>query len=678
MTRRTVSATRPAQGRRGVAAAALLAGLLLSSLIVAAAPAAAGAGPAAASTTQKTTYEVPSVRAEGGVSFVEQGGVRVTFRARPLEAAPPSSVLKAGEEAVVGFEVVDTSTRTPIRGLRPLAWMARRGPGREAAAGAECLDAVRKYASGGLSAAATVDLNQFYVWSLNRDRSITIVNPLVSFSRTKLLGIVTLPDDAADWALVPSRSEILVTLPARGSLFRIDARTRRPAGEIAVGGRPGRILLLDKAGVAWVGDEASGEVAAIRLAEGAVAARHALGPGRVLLAASQDGARVFAASSGRLALLDGRDLGLLRSVDLPFRPAALAASDLAGAVLAASEETGTVRIHEAATLALRSEAALKPGLADLAVTPDGRWALAANRRASTVEVLDLSAGAPARSLDVEPEPDRIVFSTVFAYVRSLGSPRATLIPWTDLGKPGSLPVVTIPFGQEPPGDAAAGIAAAPFDEVPGGGAVVAASRSDKAIYYYSEGMMAPMGSFQNTSREPLAVMVVDGSLREEAPGLYATEVSLPEAGAYDVPFLLENPRMAGCFSVEAEAPAGGAAPGGGPLVAAALMPFERLEAGRPARLAYRITNPATGAPLRGLADVGILAFQPPGLFQARLDAAERGDGVYEASVVFPEEGEYLVLVSCPSRGAAYGDLPHERLTVAGPSRAAAAAKEDTP
>lgn len=42
------------------------------------------------------------------------------------------------------------------------------------------------------------------------------------------------------------------------------------------------------------------------------------------------------------------------------------------------------------------------------------------------------------------------------------------------------------------------------------------------MIYYSEGMAAPMGDFQNYQRVPRAVMVVDRSLREEALGVYST------------------------------------------------------------------------------------------------------------------------------------------------------------
>ncbi len=70
---------------------------------------------------------------------------------------------------------------------------------------------------------------------------------------------------------------------------------------------------------------------------------------------------------------------------------------------------------------------------------------------------------------------------------------------------------------------------------------------DKVLYYYSEGMAAPMGNFQNYRREPLAVMVVDRSLREIKPGIYSTTIKLPASGRYDVAFLNDSPRVSHCF-----------------------------------------------------------------------------------------------------------------------------------
>ena len=46
--------------------------------------------------------------------------------------------------------------------------------------------------------------------------------------------------------------------------------------------------------------------------------------------------------------------------------------------------------------------------------------------------------------------------------------------------------------------------------------MLVANAADQAVYYYREGMAAPMGTFKTYSCEPLAVMVVDRSLRERS------------------------------------------------------------------------------------------------------------------------------------------------------------------
>ena len=70
--------------------------------------------------------------------------------------------------------------------------------------------------------------------------------------------------------------------------------------------------------------------------------------------------------------------------------------------------------------------------------------------------------------------------------------------------------------------------------------VITTNPADKAIYYYREGMAAPMGHFKNFKVEPRAVMVVDRSLREVEPGVYSTDVKLTRSGQFDVPFFLDQ------------------------------------------------------------------------------------------------------------------------------------------
>ena len=71
-----------------------------------------------------------------------------------------------------------------------------------------------------------------------------------------------------------------------------------------------------------------------------------------------------------------------------------------------------------------------------------------------------------------------------------------------------------------------------------------ADMHDRAIYYYKEGMAAPMGTFTNYKREPMAVQVVDRSLHEArlTPGVYETVAKLGKPGVYDVIFFSTRPR----------------------------------------------------------------------------------------------------------------------------------------
>ena len=84
---------------------------------------------------------------------------------------------------------------------------------------------------------------------------------------------------------------------------------------------------------------------------------------------------------------------------------------------------------------------------------------------------------------------------------------------------------------------------------PEGNAVLITNSADRMIYFYTEGMAAPIGNFQNYRRELRGVLVVNRSLRETAPGVYSTDVRLDGYGDYDVAFLIDNPRLINCFDV---------------------------------------------------------------------------------------------------------------------------------
>ena len=82
--------------------------------------------------------------------------------------------------------------------------MARHRPGDPGPAGAEqksCKEKVALYLRGIVGIRPMMDLNSYYVVVLNRDPSISIVDPNVSLANaTSTLARIILPRSGADWA----------------------------------------------------------------------------------------------------------------------------------------------------------------------------------------------------------------------------------------------------------------------------------------------------------------------------------------------------------------------------------------------------------------------------------------------------------------------------------------------
>jgi hypothetical protein len=194
---------------------------------------------------------------------------------------------------------------------------------------------------------------------------------------------------------------------------------------------------------------------------------------------------------------------------------------------------------------------------------------------------------------------------------------------------------------------------------PEGNSVLVVSPADQAIYYYMEGMVAPMGSFNNYRREPKSVLVVDRSLREREPGEYSTLVKLPRSGKYDLAFLLDSPRVIHCFSAEAKVnPELDKLRPRAPLRVESLLTDKRIKVGEKLRLRFKLTDTATNEPKAGLRDVRVLTFLGPGVWQKRQWAESIGDGVYESEITAPEAGVYYIFFECPSLRVSYDQLPH--------------------
>jgi hypothetical protein len=185
--------------------------------------------------------------------------------------------------------------------------------------------------------------------------------------------------------------------------------------------------------------------------------------------------------------------------------------------------------------------------------------------------------------------------------------------------------------------------------------MLVANPTDKTIYFYSEGMSAPMGSFPDMRRELRAALAVDRSLRETEPGVYTAHFILSAAGDYDVAFHTSTPPVSHCFTVTAlKDPAEKTAK---PYRLEFLAEDREFAVGETARVQLRLVNPATSHPIADVTDPEVQVFQVPGTWRVLQPANSMGDGVYEVGVELPREGIYYLHVASRSLRARYNDLP---------------------
>lgn len=173
-----------------------------------------------------------------------------------------------------------------------------------------------------------------------------------------------------------------------------------------------------------------------------------------------------------------------------------------------------------------------------------------------------------------------------------------------------------------------------------------------------EGMTSPSGNIQNYRRQPRAITVVDRSLREKSPGVYATNLRFSRSGEYEVAFMLNSPRIFHCFSLAVKPnPALKKKPETVALQIEPLIESREMRAGEEFKLRFKVVDATTRQPREDLKDIGVLTFLTPGAWQNRGAAKAIGAGAYETGFTPPKSGVYYVFFQCPSLKLKYNHLP---------------------
>jgi len=599
-------------------------------------------------------------------------GIVIEFSVAAAQDAK-SRELMEGQFADLRFKLTDEASGQPLRGNSPGAWLdiGSHIQGQPGAEVKSCRDKVALYMRGIVGLRPMLDLNSYYVAVLNRDASISIIDPLVSLARaTSTLARIQIARPGADWVKSADGKRIYVSMPFAGQVAVIDADNFTVASNIDAGRSPTRVYLQPDGRYLWVGNDAKvSDVSGVTVID-----THTLKPVKRLLtgtghheiAVSEDNRVAFVTNrdAGTVSLIDVRELKILRQVKLGGVPISVGYSTLSGAAYVADGKEGRLTVLAGRDFEPLKRIALKPGVGPLRFTPDGRYAFIVNTSEDLVHVIDTSSNELLHDIPVSGQPFQVAFTRAFAYVRSLSDERVAMINLLSVGRGNKPTVQFFAAGSTPPKAGGELPLADTLAPAIGDAAVMVVNPADNTVYYYMEGMNAPMGSYQSYGASARAVTVIDRSLKETEPGVYTSKVRIPVAGRYDVAFLLESPRLVNCFSLEAKED---------PLLAAQrkrivveyLVKSREVPLGKTVPVRFKVMTEG-GEPQAGLRDLRVLSFLVPGQHRNETLAREVEPGVYEATLAIPEHGAYSVRVASKQLNKDFKDLATLTLHTARP------------
>lgn len=603
---------------------------------------------------------------------IKSQGISVEASMSPVESrARKSGRLLEAENVLFRLKLTDEATGAPLAGARPAAWIDIRKEGEAR----DCSKKISSYLTASILDAQPIDLNTYYVLTLNQDSTISVVDPRFGYGGTKLLAMITLDSPGDDWVLSSSGDRLFVSLPDSNKVAVADTASWKVRSYIDVGPRPARLLLQPDEEYLWItygssaGNAGDSGIAAISTSKLEVVARIPTGRGIHEIAISNDNAFAFVTNKddGTLSIIDIKKLKKEKEIFTGRGPVSVVFSKMARMAYVTNEGDGTVAVIGGEKLDLLSRIQAEPGVSQLRFAPGDRFGVLLSPRTNRVHVLDAASNRIIQTSDIQGTPDQVAFSDTLAYVRCNNKETVYMLALAQIGKVGRpLSVADFPGGQNPFGKVSRPSLAGGIVQAPGENAVLVANPADKSIYYYAEGMAAPMGNFSNYGREPRAVLVVDRSLKERSPGVYSTVARLRGAGVYDVAILISTPRIAYCFGLSVDPDP--------ELVAERRGKLPRIEllsknlsgvAGARVTLLFKFSDGDNGRPLAGLKDIQVLAFLAPGLWQTRDLAKQTGDGVYSVDFVPPQAGVYYIYLSAHSLGLEYSNSYYLTLEVKG-------------
>ena len=632
--------------------ALLIAGVVLSAM------------PAMAATEATAEIAGPMQEMPANVGLIQRKGINVEFTVRPLQSGSKPQDVMEGEFADIEFRITGAENGEPLQGVYPGVWidLTQTADGEKQGTSLECRQRVSSYLQGLVGMRPMIDLNSYYVMVLNQDASISVIDPVVGITGiTSLYANIPLKRPGADWTKTSDEKTMFVSMPRAGEVAFVDLDTFKVTKNVAAGDMPMRTALQPDEKYLWVGNDAqsgkTGGVTVLETATGTIVATIETGAGHHEINFTEDSRTAFISNreSGTVTIIDIGSLQVVADVETGPVPISIAYSPLSKAAYIADGLSGTVTVIDAERREVVSRIDLRPGLGPMKFSEDGRWGILVNPQQNETYVIDAATDEVAHTIAIDGKPFAVSITSTFAYLRVLESERISMINLQELDRGGQVIINEFAAGSFPPGQVADISIAEAMVPAAQDAAVLVVSPADATVYYYMEGMNAPMGAFRNYGHKPRAVQIANRALKETSPGVYSATVKVPTAGSYEVAFLNEAPQFMHCFTMEAKVNPE-IVHASRPLAVEYLTDKRPLRAGESMPLRFRLYDPGSGEIKAGADDVRVKYFRAPRYNLTELAAQHVGGGIYEADLPFQDAGAYYVYVSAPSLNASFKEL----------------------
>ena len=625
-------------------------------------------------TAQTVSAKADNKQTEKNISIEKKikNGVSIEFIADPLN----ESAIKEGEYADLKFRITDAQTGEAVKGIYPAVWidMAEAWKSKKKYQAdknlVSCKDRVGLYLQGIVGMRPMVDLNSYFLLVMNQNNTISVIDPIIGITGiTKLYTSIKLKAPGGEWTKSGDEQTLYVTMPSIGEVAIIDLETFTVKGYIEAGAMPLRTALQPDEKYLWVANDNQKKrksgVTVIDVTKGEKVKFIKTGLGHHELSFSHDSRYAYISNrdNGTVTVVDTVRLKKVKTIKSITQPIGLAYSEKSESLYITDGKKGEILVVGGRKHKITKRIKVKPGVGPIGVSQDGRWAIAANTHEDVIYAIDVASNEVVHTLAVENKPYQVAFSRAFVYIRSMGSERVNLIELAHLGKQGTVPVLSFPAGQGAPGKVRDLSIAQAIQEAPGEAAVLVVSPTDNTVYYYMEGMNAPMGNFRNYGNRPRAIQVADRTLRETEPGIYSAKVKVPTAGRYDVAFMMESPSILHCFSLQADRNERLAMEAKDKINVSYLDHKQKVKVDEEVTLRVKLINSKTDEPHVGLKDVRFRYYRAPAYDRMEEAAKEISAGVYEIKTRLSKTGLYYFHVGSESAEMKIGSLPYVSVQV---------------